>query len=156
MTTQFAQPLTSSGRQRLSRERAQLLARRADLSARLRDELQDKGDDLNFYVTSEELAQLDLRLGQLEIALNAPSLPFTTSKGVVGVGSRATVRDEAGRQQTFTIVRSVEADPTHGCISDVSPVGSALLGKTPGNEVVVAAPGGDRRLTLVRVESPRG
>ncbi len=68
---------------------------------------------------------------------------------VVQVGSTVKVADEdSGKDQTFTIVGSAEADPKRGRISNESPVGSALLGKCVGEEVAVSAPGGSFRLRI--------
>ena len=43
----------------------------------------------------------------------------------------------------YTIVGSAEADPFKGRISNVSPLGKALLGKKLGDIIEVASPAGD-------------
>jgi transcription elongation factor GreA len=64
------------------------------------------------------------------------------------------VRD-AGGEEEYTLVRRGEADPAHGRISTESPVGRALLGGRPGDEVEVQTPGGIRVLTIVELAAPR-
>ena len=44
-------------------------------------------------------------------------------------GSKVTIKDSAGKEHTYTIVGSSEADPSQGKISNESPVGQALLGR---------------------------
>ena len=44
---------------------------------------------------------------------------------------------EDGRRQTFRIVGEDEADPAHGSVSYVSPLATALLGKSVGDEARV-------------------
>ena len=57
-------------------------------------------------------------------------------KGVVNIGTTVKVVDEkTGRELTFRIVGSNEADVTLGKISDVSPVGRALVGHKVGEVV---------------------
>jgi len=61
--------------------------------------------------------------------------------GRVDVGSKVTVRvQDDDRQHTFTIVGSVEADPSQGKISHESPVGQKLLGLKEGDTVKVELP----------------
>ena len=62
-----------------------------------------------------------------------------------------TVEDADGAPATYTIVGSTEADPAAGRISNVSPVGRALMGGRPGDEVTVAAPRGSVRYRIVAV-----
>jgi transcription elongation factor GreA len=77
-------------------------------------------------------------------------LPTRPQRGPVELGSTVHVRDAEG-EDVYTLVTSAEADPTLGLISDRSPVGRALLGRCPGDEVQVTTPGGVRRLTIVDV-----
>jgi transcription elongation GreA/GreB family factor len=69
-------------------------------------------------------------------------------------GSRVRVRDADGEEE-YTLVRRGEGDPAHGRISTESPVGRALLGARPGDEVEVQTPGGIRVLTIVELADPR-
>lgn len=73
--------------------------------------------------------------------------------GVAKVGSRVRVRDAYGDEE-YTLVRSDEADATHGRISTDSPVGRALLGGRRGDQVQVQTPGGLRSLTILQVVAP--
>jgi transcription elongation factor GreA len=57
------------------------------------------------------------------------------------LGSTLTVETE-GDQMTFVLVSSAEANAAQGRISDVSPVGQALMGARPGAEVTVNLPVG--------------
>jgi hypothetical protein len=73
--------------------------------------------------------------------------------GEVQQGSRVRVRDADGEEE-YTLVKRGEADPTQGRISTESPVGRALLGARPGDEVEVQTPGGVRVLTIVELADP--
>ena len=52
----------------------------------------------------------------------------------------------------YKIVGSQEADPMNGAISEDSPFGKALLGKSEGDQVVVDAPAGRIEYKLLKVE----
>ena len=61
------------------------------------------------------------------------------------------VVDSPEGEETFTIVGSSEARPGEGRISNTSPLGSALLGRRVGDDVVVKAPAGERHYRIVEL-----
>ncbi len=70
----------------------------------------------------------------------------------VRIGSTITVLDkEFGEKETYQVVGSQEADPMNGRISEESPFGKALLGKTVGDDVVVDAPAGTIHYQIVEI-----
>ena len=70
---------------------------------------------------------------------------------LIHVGSRVRVRDQDG-DAVFTIVGPEDSDGAAGRISDVSPLGEALLGHGPGDQVDVRAPGGVRTVAVMAVD----
>jgi transcription elongation factor GreA len=86
----------------------------------------------------------------IEAMLRNAQVMETTVGDVVGLGSTVTVRDEFG-ESTYVIVGPVEADVPGGRISMVSPLGAALMGRTVGDEVSFASPGGMRSAIIVGV-----
>lgn len=74
--------------------------------------------------------------------------------GAVQVGSRVRVLAPWGEDE-YVIVSPQCADPRHGRISMVSPVGQALLGRRPGDAVCVQTPDGVQCLALLDVIHPR-
>ncbi len=63
--------------------------------------------------------------------------------GVVSVGSTVRLRDiEFAEDVEYHIVGSAESDPSQNKISNESPVGRALLGKSVGSMVEVNVPAG--------------
>jgi transcription elongation GreA/GreB family factor len=69
---------------------------------------------------------------------------------VVHVGSRVRVQDPDGEDE-YTIVGPEDSDVASGRISDLSPLAVALLGRCPGERVVVRTPGGLRSVTIVGI-----
>ena len=59
---------------------------------------------------------------------------------------------EFNEEQTYKIVGSQEADPMSGSISEDSPFGRALLGKSAGEDVVVDAPAGSIAYKILDVQ----
>ncbi|MCL5959754.1 MAG: transcription elongation factor GreA [Chloroflexi bacterium] len=70
----------------------------------------------------------------------------------VKLGSRVTILDHEGRQETWTIVGSAESNSRNGKISNESLVGAALMGRKAGEKVAVNAPAGQLELTILSIE----
>ena len=62
---------------------------------------------------------------------------------IVSIGSTIRLqKDGDNKSYVYTIVGSEEADMTHGKISNLSPLGSGLLGHKKGDKVKVTTPKG--------------
>ena len=58
---------------------------------------------------------------------------------------------DTGEDVRYQLVGPDESDIDKGRISFVSPLGKAILGKQPGDEVVLQAPGGKRTYELLEI-----
>ena len=58
---------------------------------------------------------------------------------------------DGGPEVRYQIVGDDEADIRQGLVSINSPIARALIGKSPGDEVEVAAPGGTRGFEVLAV-----
>ena len=72
--------------------------------------------------------------------------------GTVAMGARVVLKDARG-EKTYTVVSAMEASPAEGKISDVSPLGKAIMGKTSGQSVEVKTPRGTTSYRIVKVSS---
>jgi transcription elongation factor GreA len=70
----------------------------------------------------------------------------------VRIGSRVTISDPDGTEETWTIVVPAEASTRNRKISDRSPMGAAMIGKRVGDAARVCAPGGDVLYRIVTIE----
>ncbi len=77
--------------------------------------------------------------------------PEAAPSDLVQLGSKVTVHHQDGSEEYYTIVGSAEANPGEGKISNMSPLGKALLGKRVGDEVEVAAPAGTLKVTIAEI-----
>lgn len=73
----------------------------------------------------------------------------------VTIGSTVTVRDlDSGEIDVYTLVPPGQADIANNRISSVTPVAHAVYGRRAGEEVEVAAPGGNVLLYIDSVHPP--
>jgi transcription elongation factor GreA len=150
--------LTADGAQKLRDELAYLRdVKRPELAGRLRAAIQqgDLSENADYAAAKEEQGFLEGRILTLERMLAEVVILDESSptQGEIRLGSRVTVMEEGfNDHETFQIVGAAEADPMHGRISNVSPLGQSLIGKRVGAKVRVVTPGGETVFKIVQVE----
>jgi transcription elongation factor GreA len=152
---QSTMPLTSAGRGRLQEELERLRREQEPACRERLLDLREGGnpEDLELQVVFEELARVRARIRELEHLLAAaPDDRAPHAPGTITIGSRVTARDDGGRMHVFVLVSPLEGGAVRGHVSTASPVGAALLGRQPGDEVRVTAPAGRRVFTVLGVE----
>ena len=71
----------------------------------------------------------------------------------VAFGRKVVIRENGyDQEEAYTIVGTKETDPNNGRISSESPIGKAVIGRTPGDVVRVQAPAGEIEFEIIRVE----
>jgi transcription elongation factor GreA len=107
-------------------------------------------------VGSERHELLERRIALLEGRLRAARLVEPQpGNGRVDVGERVRLRDlDSDERLELELVGPLEADPSEGRVSVVSPLGKAVVGLRRGQVAGVDAPLGRRRLEVVAVEPP--
>jgi transcription elongation GreA/GreB family factor len=91
-----------------------------------------KGDRTAMARATRELRYYAARRASAQL-IETPESPES-----VAFGTTVTLEREDGRTQRFRIVGEDEADPTKGSVSYISPLASALMGKTVGDVATVA------------------
>ncbi len=150
-------PVTREGLERLQAELQELKdIRRPAIIAALA-EARSHGDlreNAGYDAARHDQAMTEKRIADLEALVRQADIIEDAAPGesdAVHIGSTVVV-DVEGDEERYTIVGAIEAKPAAGLISNESPVGGALLGLRPGDEAVVAAPHGEMRLRVLRIE----
>jgi transcription elongation GreA/GreB family factor len=133
MGSGLALGLTAAGMQQWANELAAVQERRATLVDALATSPDDVGE------IQGELFQADRRIAEIQgvLARAQPIDHADRIPGVVGLGSRVTVRWEEDGEETYTIVEPAEVDSSAGRISYESPVGHTLMDRRAGDWVAV-------------------
>ena len=113
----------------------------------------DLSENSEYDEAKNEQGKLYSRIAQLEeILSNYVVIEDEPEGDYVRLGSTVVVLDkEFDEESTYRVVGSQEADPMNGAISEDSPFGKALLGKTAGDDVLVDAPAGRVEYKIIRV-----
>ena len=113
--------------------------------------LGDLSENAEYHEAKDALGFVEGRILEIEDFMkNYEIIKETGSSGVVRIGCTVVVESK-GKQKTFHIVGSNEADPPAGRISNESPIGGALLGTKVGDKVSVDSPGGTTTYTIVEI-----
>jgi transcription elongation factor GreA len=150
--------LSAEGIARLREEHTELTTvKRPEVIARIKTakELGDLRENADYTAAREEQSFLEGRISTIEALLrSAVVIEAPGADGRVHVGSNVSVEevDGDGGVVEYRIVGSAEADPSKGRISNASPVGRALVGRSVGEIVAVATPRGEARYRIVGVE----
>jgi transcription elongation factor GreA len=147
--------LTNEGVARLKEELHELVhTKRVEIAARLKEakEYGDLSENIQWDDAKDQQAFIEGRIAEIEnILRHASMIEHDKASSVVSLGSTVHLELEDGVQR-YIIVGSTEANPDEGRISNESPIGRALLGKTPGEEVEVEVPSGTLRYRITKVE----
>lgn len=144
--------LTPAGLEKVKRDLAQLCnVRRPQVIKQLQEALEQASaqatalENPDYEAAKNEQAFTEGRILQLEQILKTAVIIEGPPPGdLVGLGSKVTITEgDDGPPEHYTIVGSVEADPSRGYISNMSPLGRALIGSKAGDRVTVVAPDGE-------------
>ncbi|MGL6106375.1 transcription elongation factor GreA [Romboutsia sp.] len=150
--------LTQEGYQKLENEVELLKAvRRREVAERIKVAISfgDISENAEYDEAKNEQAQLEERILKLENMIRKAVI-IDESKldgNLVTIGSIVKVNDvDFGEEVEYVIVGSAEADPYEGKISNESPVGRALLGRTVGDMVDVQVPDGVSKFEILEIK----
>ncbi|MDH4109487.1 MAG: transcription elongation factor GreA [Gammaproteobacteria bacterium] len=115
----------------------------------------DLKENAEYHAAKEQQGFIEGRIKEIESKLsNIQEIDVTAidAKGKVVFGSTVELLDIDSNQETvYKIVGEDEADIKTGLISYSSPIARALIGKTVGDEIRFAAPGGDRNYEIIDI-----
>jgi len=148
--------LTKEGHEKLQQELEFLRKdRRKEVAARLREasDGEDLVENAEYEAAKNEQAFVEGRIKELEILLaTAKIISESGTSGLIQIGSKVTIQEEGyDEKESFYIVGAVEANPSEGKISNVSPLGRALLDHEKNDVVAVEAPDGEFNVKILKV-----
>ena len=111
----------------------------------------DLSENAEYSAAKDEQTKCFTRIKELEdLIQHAIVVEENADKDVVGLGSSVKILRN-GVESEYKIVGSNEADPFDNKISDMSPVGRALIGAKKGDTVCVEVPSGMVNLKVLDV-----
>ena len=153
VTTVYA---TVVAKKELEKRLDDLIARRGEIAAMIKEarEFGDLKENAEYAAAREAQNNLETEINEISAMLPNIKL-FSYAKAptdVVGLGSKVTV-DLKGKKIDFVITGILDSDIDKGYVSNVSPIGSALLGKKKGDEVEVKVPAGKTVYKILKISA---
>ena len=114
----------------------------------------DLSENAEYHAAKESQSHNEGRIAELEDVISRAEVIDVTKLSGSTVKFGATVKlidEETEQEKTYKIVGDQEADVKEGKISISSPIARALIGKSKGDSVEVAAPGGSRDYEILAV-----
>jgi transcription elongation factor GreA len=154
-TTKSPLYMSKKGLKELKKSIAKLERSRQQYAADLRELNKSETHDDQFQ-RSEKLAAMEAIDSELfekqQLLHRAKPLPRKRDALKVALGSAVELIDTQGRVLRYTLVESVEANPSDGRISIMSPLGQTLIGKTIKDTIQWGSGVKTYSLQLVRIQ----
>lgn len=147
--------VTPEGKEKLETELAYLKTeKRPGIAKRIESakELGDLSENAEYAAAKDDQAFNEARIFEIENILKRAEIATpTTNTDTVGIGSTVTI-DDQGVSKTYRLVGFNEANLSEGKISNVSPLGQALMGKKMGDKISFTTPKGMKELTIISIQ----
>ena len=153
--------LTAEGFKKLEEKLENLkTVRRKEVAARIKQAIDfgDLSENSEYDDAKNEQAFIEGSIVELEDKLAHAKIIEEEESGAkkVSMGCTVVLEDvEYGENMVYSIVGSMEADPMENKISNESPVGEAILGKTVGSVVDVEAPVGTIQYKIIDIKKTK-
>lgn len=150
-------PITKKGFEILKKELEHLKAVERPQNIRAIEEARSHGDlseNAEFTAAKERQAFIESRLSELGYKLSNADIidPEKISKDRAVFGCMVVLENtDTGENVEYQLVGPDESNIKAGRISVSSPLGKLIIGKKPGDEIVLQAPGGQRRYELIEI-----
>lgn len=145
--------MTKDGIKELQTELDSLIARRGEIAEAIKTarEQGDLSENAEYHAAKDDHERTEARIAELEhILTNTEVISKPRSGSKVVLGSTVKLKGDSGLK-TFTVVGTVEADPLEGKVSDESPIGKALLGKSVSDAVEISTPNDTKTYKITNI-----
>ena len=154
-------------------KRKALVAELADLKGPRRKEilesleyaksLGDLSENAEYHQAREEQGKLESKIQKIEQILRSAQVVSGGGGDIIQIGSKVTVQkvptpkkvgtptESVGEEKVYTIVGSEEANMEEGKISNRSPFGLAMFGKSKGDKISFQTPNGTINYKIINV-----
>ncbi len=148
--------LTEAGYKDLEKQLKELNDQRPWLAEEVRRAIKD-GDireNAPLDAARENQDMVNAKIHELEGILKLAKIIDESNTGDrIQIGSKVVIENPVNSNNyEYQLVEPNEANPLVGKISSVSPVGSAILGRRLGEEVLVKTPGGEQTFTINEIK----
>ena len=158
--------MTDSNRYKMSQERLDDLKKELEYCETVREKevselikearsFGDLSENSEYDEAKTEQGKLYSKIAELRNILeNAEVIETRETTNLIALGSKVKVEYiDDGSFEEYMVVGSQEANPAQGRISDESPFGRGLMGRSVGEVVSIMAPSGELQFKIASIEN---
>ena len=150
--------LTQAGYNKLQAEYRDLIdnvredVKKQIVEARAQGDLSENAD---FDAARKKQAEVEARIAEIQSILDNCIITEGSKKHTkVALGSKVTIKFvEGGKEVCYSIVGTIESDPFNNKISNASPLGGSLIGKSVGDVVEVKGAKAPYKVEVLKIEN---
>ncbi len=146
--------LTQSALEKVQVEMDNLIVKRKEISEEIKKarEFGDLSENAEYHAAREAQSHNETEILRLREMLENYELVADADGSSVSMNTELKILYvEDNEEADIKIVSTIEADPFDGKLSNESPIGAALIGKTVGETVEVQTPGGPMQVKILEI-----
>lgn len=146
--------LTQSALEKVQAEMDHLILKRKEISEEIKKarEFGDLSENAEYHAAREAQSHNETEILRLRDILENYELVADADGSSVSMNTELKILYvNENEEETIKIVSTIEADPFDGKLSNESPVGAALIGKTVGETVDINTPGGVVQVKILEI-----
>ncbi len=103
----------------------------------------DLSENAEYDAARDEQANIEARIKELENIIKNSDVIEINKKTTSNLGKKITVEYDDGFVAEYTLVGSLEADPSEGKISNESPLGKEIVNRRKGDRITIRNESGE-------------
>lgn len=110
----------------------------------------DLSENAEYDAARDEQAHIEARIKELESIIKNSDVIEINKKTTSNLGKKITVEYDDGFVAEYTLVGSLEADPSEGKISNESPLGKEIINRKKGDRITIRNESGEEFEIVIR------
>ena len=110
----------------------------------------DLSENAEYDAARDEQAHIEARIKELESIIKNSDVIEINKKTTSNLGKKITVEYDNGFVAEYTLVGSLEADPSEGKISNESPLGKEIINRKKGDRITIRNESGEEFEIVIR------
>ena len=110
----------------------------------------DLSENAEYDAARDEQAHIEARIKELESIIKNSDVIEINKKTTSNLGKKITVEYDDGFVAEYTLVGSLETDPSEGKISNESPLGKEIINRKKGDRITIRNESGEEFEIVIR------
>lgn len=114
----------------------------------------DLSENAEYHAAKDQQGLQESEVRRIRHMLENAEIVEAADDAVAGPGKLVTIREPGSDPETYLLGVRIESVSEYDVLTPDSPLGRAIVGRSPGETVVAEVPAGEMRVEIVEVRSP--